>query len=82
MKIKCMNAENSTRYRIAKSINNDALDALITPGKNCVFVRLKQFINASQIKLPEPHYTNTPVCTHSLETIIIIYQCFDVTMSG
>ena len=32
-----------------------------------------------QIKLPEPHYTNTPVCVHSLETIIIIYQYFDVT---
>ena len=37
-------------------------------------------MNASKIKLSEPHYTNTLVCVRSLETIIIIYQCFDVTM--
>ena len=35
---------------------------------------------ASKITLPEPHSTNTPVYVSSLETIIIIYQCFDVTV--
>ena len=71
-----MNAKNSTHCRMAKSINNDTLDALIMPGKDCVFIHLKQFINVSKIKLPEPDYTNMHVCAHSLETIIIIYQEF------